>query len=176
MREHKKVTRRERRKKYKKRELFKREMVEVQTRIEKIEESEEPEEVENGKPPENAPEKGIDDLDITADIEKINYDLAMKNQERSATIKILVLEILDDLINEISLREGGPALDNAPLTLNNSKIEEKRGGGDPDMDEAPPPNKKSTATKEQLSKTPSDSKIRPKDSLRNRGGWQEVFS
>ena len=43
MREHKKVTRRERRKKCERKELFKREMVEVRAKIEKIEETDEPE-------------------------------------------------------------------------------------------------------------------------------------
>ena len=106
--------------------------------------------------------------DVEIEMEMVNYYLAMKNQERSATNKILVLEIIDKLIMDIWGQGGANSKD--PLTLKKSKIEEIRGGRDPVMGETTLPTKKSTAPKNQLSKTPIDRKIRLKDSLRNRGG------
>ena len=114
-----KVTRRQRKTKYKKKDLFKRILDEVKENVEKIEEKEEPAEEFESKDSLNS-EAATD----PEEIENLEYYLALKEGRLIADAKILAIRILNDLIDNLPVR-----VETLPHVIRGGK----GGEGDPEM-------------------------------------------
>ena len=119
-----KVTRRQRKTKYKKKDLFKRILDEVKENVEKIEEKEEPAEEFESKDSLNS-EAATD----PEEIENLEYYLALKEGRLIADAKILAIRILNDLIDNLPVR-----VETLPHVIRGGK----GGEGDPEMGKDPP--------------------------------------